>query len=79
MTTWNDHQTDTEKLNNPRRCEVIALAKEACAAQNNVFGILVKRDITSTDNVDPLRLVAGPHPSVPAFHIIEEDTHGSNA
>lgn len=69
---WTDNQTDPKKLKSERRKEVIAAAKVACAAMNNVFGILVKRDITSADQEYPLRLTAGPHPSVPAFNIIEE-------
>lgn len=69
---WVDNQTDPKKLASPRRQEVIAEAKLACEAQNNVFGILVARDVTSVDQQYPLRLVAGPHPSVPAYHIIEE-------
>lgn len=71
MPEWNDHETDPEKLNNERRKQVIAEAKVAAEAMNNVFGILVTRDITSDDPAYPLRIVAGPHPSVPAFHIIE--------
>jgi hypothetical protein len=73
MPDWIDHETDPKKLNSLRRREVIADAKKACEAQNNVFGILVKRDITSVDQQYPLRLVAGPHPSVPAYHIMEEE------
>ena len=71
MAEWNDHETDPKKLNNARRKQVIEEAKVAAAAQNNVFGILVTRDITSDDPNYPLRIVAGPHPSVPAYHIIE--------
>jgi hypothetical protein len=70
--TWTDHQTDPDKLNNPRRKQVIEEAKLVAAERyNNVFGIVVTRDITSEDHEYPLRLVAGPHPSVPAFHIME--------
>ena len=73
MPEWVDHQTDPEKRNNLRRREVVAAAKKACEEQGNVFGILVKRDITSEDQIHPLRLVAGPHPSVPAYHIMDEE------
>lgn len=69
--TWTDHQTDPKKLNNKRRKQVIEEAKVASAAWNDVFGILVTRDITSEDQQYPLRIVAGPHPSVPAFNIME--------
>lgn len=72
MATWTDSQTDPKKLNNARRKQVIEEAKIAAEERyNNVFGILVTRDITSEDQEYPLRLVAGPHPSVPAFNIRE--------
>lgn len=71
MSTWTDHETDPKKLNNERRKQVIEEAKVAASGMNNVFGILVVRDITSEDPNYPLRITAGPHPSVPAFHIIE--------
>lgn len=69
--TWTDHETDPDKLNNARRKQVIEEAKVAAAAWNNVFGILVTRDITSDDPQYPMRIVAGPHPSVPPFNIKE--------
>ena len=71
MPEWTDSQTDPKKLNNLRRQEVIEEAKVAAELINNVFGIVVTRDITSEDEEYPLRLVAGPHPSVPAYNIIE--------
>ena len=73
MPEWVDHETDPKKLNNLRRREVIAAAKVAAEKYNNVFGILVDRDITSEDEHNPLRLVAGPDPSVPAYHIITRE------
>lgn len=73
MTTWVDHQTDPKKLASPRRIEVIAEAKVE-AERLGLWGILVQRDITSADPYFPMRLVAGPHPSVPFGHIQEVDT-----
>ena len=72
MPEWIDSQEDPKKLNNLRRREVIAAAKAVAEERyNNVFGILVTRDITSEDADYPLRIVAGPDPSVPAYHIRE--------
>lgn len=71
MSNWIDHETDPKKLNNDRRKLVIEEAKVASEAKGNVYGILVVRDITSDDPNYPLRIMAGPHPSVPAYHIIE--------
>lgn len=66
---WVDMQTDPKKLKSPRRKIVIEEAKpEAIRRQQ---GILVKRDITSEDMVYPLRLTAGPDPSVPFGEIWE--------
>jgi len=78
MTTWIDQQTDKRKLASPRRQEVIksAIARaEALYLESPLVaeGILVKRDITSEDPYDALRLVAGPHPSVPYGYIYEEE------
>lgn len=71
MTTWVDHQEDPKKLESPRRIEVVAEAV-ARAEELQTFGVLVERDITA-DIQNPLRLVAGPHPSVPFGHIYEVD------
>jgi hypothetical protein len=76
MTTWIDQQTDKRKLASPRRQEVVKSAimrAELMAIVGVQEGILVKRDITSEDPYDAMRLVAGPHPSVPYGFIYEEE------
>ena len=66
---WDDKQTDPKKLKSERRKQVIEEAKPV--AEERQQGILVKRDITSVDQVYPMRLVAGPDPSVPFGEIWE--------
>jgi hypothetical protein len=66
---WIDQQTDPKKLMSPRRKLIIEDAKPEAIRRNQ--GILVLRDITSEDLVYPMRLTAGPDPSVPFGEIHE--------
>lgn len=66
---WVDKQTDKKKLKSPYRRLIIEQAKKPAIERQQ--GILVKRDITSVDLDYPMRLTAGPDPSVPYGEIWE--------
>lgn len=66
---WIDRQTDKKKLAVAYRRMIIEKAKKPAIERQQ--GILVKRDITSEDLGYPMRLTAGPDPSVPFGEIWE--------